>query len=108
MVTVAAERSLKVLKSNLTLSAKGVKNIEMAVKSYRQSIIDAANADCQFGGSKEYTQLEKQFSTFYLPKATEMATYAAKALAILDKVIPTKAPITAEDIEEWASGNDCY
>lgn len=87
MVTVAAERSLKVLKTNLTLSAKGVKNVEMAVKSFRASILDAGNADSKFAGSKEYTQLEKHFSTFYLPKATEMEAYTAKALAILDKVL---------------------
>lgn len=108
MVTVAAEKSLKVLKTNLKLSANGVKNIEMAVKSFRASIIEAANADFQFAGSDEYTQLEKQFSTFYLPKATEMAAYTAKALAILDKVLVVKSVITDEDIEEWTSGNDYY
>lgn len=108
MVTVAAERSLKVLKTNLKMSANGVKSIELAVKSFRESIIDAANADFSFGGSDEYRQLNKQFSTMYLPKMTEMATYTAKALAILDKVMPVKAVITAEDIEEWTSGNDYY
>ena len=108
MVTVAAERSLKVLKSNLKGSASGVKNIEMAVKSFRQSIIDAANADSQFDGSAEYIQLEKQFSTFYLPKMSEMGTYTAKALSILDKVLVVKPIITAEDIEEWTAGNDYY
>ncbi len=85
-----ARRALKNLKQYLQMSTNGVKNIESAVKSYRAAIFEASNYDSKFGGSEVYTQLEKQFSTFRLPKTTEWENYTGKALVLVNKALETK------------------
>ena len=87
MVTVAAQKELNNLKTSLELSANGVTNVEMAVKGFRYSLTSARDYDNQFAKSDEYTQLEKHFSTFRLPKANEMKAYTAKAIALIDKAL---------------------
>jgi hypothetical protein len=87
MVTVAAQKELNNLKTTLELSANGVKNTEMAVKGFRYSLTSARDADGQFAKSDEYRQLEKHFSTFRLPKSSEMKSYTATAIALIDKAM---------------------